>query len=149
MRFNSVLSKNELTARWDERTSPQRFAGGDDLFDNIYIARRSGDKVKLAFKPRSGPDLFSTVFRGRITGGESGSAITGSCTKSGADYALACVLAVIMAVMLKAMYDRGLGVVGLYTGMLICAAVLAVYLLPKRGARKKYAEFLKDIARKG
>ncbi len=149
MKFASELTKEELVARWDERTSPQRFAGSDDMFDNIYIAHRGGDRIKLAFKPRSGPDLFGTVFRGRITRNGEGSAISGFFTKTGADYLLAFVLAVVMTVILKAMYDRGLGVVNLYIGMALCAAVLALYLWPKRTSKKKYAAFLKDIALKG
>ncbi len=139
MKFASELTKEELVARWDERTSPQRFAGSDDMFDNIYIAHRGGDRVRLAFKPRSGPDLFGTVFRGRITRNGEGSAITGVFTKTGADYLLATVLAVVMAVILKAMYDRGLGVMNLYIGMALCASVLLADLWPKRTSRKKYA----------
>ena len=149
MKFASELTKEELVARWDERTSPQRFAGSDDMFDNIYIAHRGGDRVRLAFKPRSGPDLFGTVFRGRITRNGEGSAITGVFTKTGADYLLAFVLAAVMAVILKAMYDRGLGVMNLYIGMALCAAVLALYLWPKRTSKKKYSAFLKDITLKG
>ena len=149
MKFESGLTITELAARWDERTSPQRFAGSDDIFDNIYIARRKGDRVKLAFKPRSGPDLFGTVFRGRIAQDGEKSYITGFFTKTCADYILACVLAVIMAVILKAMYDRGMALVHLYAGMALSDAVLLVYLYPKRSPRKKYSEFLRDIAAKG
>ena len=84
MIMKSKLTKRQLAERWDERTSPQRFAGSDDMFDNIFVADRKGDKIKVAFKPRTGTYLFSTVFRGRITEDEEGSAITGKYTKSDA-----------------------------------------------------------------
>jgi hypothetical protein len=50
LKFESGLTITELAARWDERTSPQRFAGSDDIFDNIYIAHfvMATDVINLA-----------------------------------------------------------------------------------------------------
>ena len=149
MIMKSKLTKRQLAERWDERTSPQRFAGSDDMFDNIFVADRKGDKIKVAFKPRTGTYLFSAVFRGRITEDEEGSAITGKYTKSDADYVIAGILVIIFTAVLKALYDRGIGAIKIYIGMLICAAVLFVFLVPKRGAIKKYRELFKDITQNG
>ena len=147
--LESALTPEQLAARWDERTAPHRFAGGDDYFDNIFIAERRGDRVKIAFKPRSGPNIFATVFRGKIVPSAGGSAISGFFCKVTGDYLLAFALAVICVTVLKALYDRGASLTAIGAGALVAAAVFALYLFPKRGAKKKYLELFEDIVRKG
>ena len=149
MRMESDLTPEQLAARWDERTAPHRFAGGDDYFDDIFIAERRGDRVKIACKPRSGPNMFSTVFRGKIVTSGRGSALSGLFCKVTGDYLLAFVLAVICVTVFKALYERGTSAAAIGAGAFVAAAVLALYLIPKRGAKKKYAELFEDIVRKG
>ena len=38
--LESKHSVSALSSRWDERTSPARFAGNDDVLDMIYFAKR-------------------------------------------------------------------------------------------------------------
>ena len=149
MKIKSGLSLEELARRWDERTSPQRFAGGDELFDNIFISERNGEKIKTAYKPRSGPDLFSTVFRGRLVKDGDGSAISGLFTKTVADYILACVLAVVFFAVMKAVADRGADTAVIYAGCAVFAAVMILFLIPKKSFKKKYLELFEDIVQKG
>lgn len=149
MKIKSGLSLEELVRRWDERTSPQRFAGGDELFDNVFIAERNGEKIKIAYKPKSGPDLFSTVFRGRLIKNGERSAISGLFTKAGVDYILACALAVVFFAVMKAVSDRGAGVTVIYAGCAVFAAVMILFLIPKKSFKKKYLELFEDIVQKG
>ena len=149
MKIKSGLTCEELVRRWDERTSPQRFAGGDEFFDSVFIAERSGEKIKIAYKPRSGPDLFSTVFRGRLVKDGEGSAISGLFTKAGVDYILACVLAVVFFAVMKAVRDRGADIAVIYACCAVFALVMILFLIPKRSFRKKYLELFEDIVQKG
>ena len=48
--LESRFSPSELAERWDDRTSPARFAGNDDVMDDIYIARRKDNRVFLIRK---------------------------------------------------------------------------------------------------
>ena len=84
--IRSGHKREVLESRWDEMTSPARFAGCDDTMDLIFVAKRSGGRVRLVRKARIAHEPFCCVFRGKISGSGSGSVIKGVFTKSVADY---------------------------------------------------------------
>ena len=47
MRYKSLYKKDELIQRWDDITSPARFAGANETLDWVYNASRKGERVKL------------------------------------------------------------------------------------------------------
>ena len=61
--FESRYSKDELISRWDEFTSPARFAGTDDVMDLIFVSKRKGNKVRLVKRARTKRDPFACEAR--------------------------------------------------------------------------------------
>ena len=43
VKFTSEYSQNTLIEKWDEYTSPARFAGSDDTMDLIFVSKRKGN----------------------------------------------------------------------------------------------------------
>ena len=145
MVLESRFEPAELFDRWDDRTSPARFAGNDGVMDDIFMARRKHDRVFLIRKGRNTWDPFSTVFRGRIVSATTGSVLKGCFTKRLSDYFLLSIL------MLIDIYFgwRGYLMDG-FTGTtaFVCIAVfvaLVLLAIPLPSARKKYTAFLKEI----
>lgn len=143
--LKSTYSPEQLTARWDERTSPARFAGNDDVLDNIYIASRKRNRVFLIRKARGALDPFATVFRGRIVSCGDGSELRGFFSKRLFDYLLLlCLLALDLFV-----YERALAQAamtdGLKCGCLMFALVMLLLAVPLPFARRRYRDFLLEI----
>ena len=145
MKYESKYTKEELTERWDEYTSPARFAGANEQLDWVYNASRSGDSVRLVKKPRSSYDPYATVFRGVIEKSGEGSRIRGVYTKGVFDYVITLFIAVIY-----------FGVCAVYAGrvsdrtvpyLLISAGVIVILflLIPLPGKRRKYGELIKEV----
>ena len=95
MKYESSYGKEELIRRWDEITSPARFAGANEQLDWVYNASRKGDSVRLVKKPRASYDPYATVFRGKIEATKTGSRIRGIFTKGAADYIITAFVAAI------------------------------------------------------
>lgn len=145
--LNSSHSQKALLSRWDERTSPARFAGNDDVLDTVYRAKRNGNKVYLIRKGYSSVDPFVTVFRGEIVQSERGSVLQGRFTKRVFDYVLILLFLVLDVAFAARSYLMGSMT---YTGLAGCALFAAIMILlaiPMPSARKRYTEFLKDITR--
>lgn len=144
--LESKFTPEQLAQRWDEKTSPARFAGNDALMDNIFIASRKEDRVFLIRRASGALDPFATVFRGRIVPCGSGSAIKGRFTKRLFDYLLLLVLAFLDGFVFYRAMDEG-SVSPSVTGF--CIAFLVLLLLiafPLRAPRRRYREFLEEIA---
>ena len=143
--LESKATPEQLAQRWDEKTSPARFAGNDTLMDNIFIASRKEDRVFLIRKASGALDPFATVFRGRIVSCGSGSAIKGRFTKRLFDYILLLLLAAIDGfVYYRAMEDGSVS--PSVTGFCIAFAVLLLLIaVPLRASRRRYREFLEGI----
>ena len=143
--LKSRCTPSALVLRWDERTSPARFAGNDDLLDDIYIAHREDRQVFLIRKGRGTWDPFSTVFRGKIVSYEGGSAIKGHFCKRFFDY---LVLALLLLLDIYFAY-RGFAMerFSISTGIVSVLFGAGVILLgiPLPPVRKKYMIFLKEI----
>lgn len=145
--LKSAYSAERLTVRWDERTSLSRFAGNDELMDNIFVAKRKGDRVILIRKARSAWDPFATVFRGRIVSSDGGSAIKGHFTKRLSDYCLLLLLLLADGYFCLRLREMGKLGVSAAAGCLVFAAILLLLAVPLRAPRRRYRTFLKDIVR--
>lgn len=143
--LKSKWTPDQLAQRWDEKTSPARFAGNDALMDSIFIASRKEDRVFLIRRASGALDPFATVFRGRIVPCGEGSAIKGHFTKRLFDYVLLVLLAVLDGFLYFRMLDSG-QVSASYQGF--CAAFALLLLLaavPLRAPRRRYRAFLEEI----
>ncbi len=145
--LKSKCSEAELTDRWDERTSPARFAGNDDLFDAVFVAKRKQNRVTLIRKARGAWDPFATVFRGRIVPLQDGSAIKGHFTKRLLDYGLLLLLLLADGYFCFRLQDMGKLSTAASVGCLVLAAILLLLAVPLRASRRRYRAFLQDIVR--
>lgn len=145
MIYKSGYDKAELIRRWDDITSPARFAGANETLDWIYNASRKDDRVRLVKKPRAAYDPYATVFRGRIKEEENGSAIRGVFTKGLADYIITfAVFGIYFGVCAEyasRAADKTLPLMMISVGI---AAVLFL-LIPLPGKRRKYGELIKKV----
>lgn len=145
IKFESSLSKAELAEKWDEFTSPARFAGSDDAMDLIYVSKRKDDKVRLVRRARSRRDPFSCVFRGKIKSRDGGSEISGFFTKALFDYfAIAAIIALLFYIRSLVM-ERGesLGTVNVLLACSIIGGFLLLY--NTRSTKRRYADFIVRI----
>ena len=142
--LKSNLSKEQLLSRWDERTSPARFAGNEDLEDNIYMAKRKEDKVTLIRKARGAWDPFATVFKGTISSDGEKSVLLGSFGKRTLDYLILFALGVLdFLFYFYASPERQTQSMAAFC--VAFAVILIVLAIPLPSARKRYTAFLKDI----
>lgn len=144
-KFNSCFSKEELTSRWDEFTSPARFAGSDDVMDLIYVSKRKNDRVRLVRRARSKREPFSCVFYGKIAKNEKGSEISGIFAKSVIDYIAIALIIALLAYIRYIVIDRGESpvTVNILLGASIIIGILLLY--NTRSTKRKYAEFISRI----
>jgi hypothetical protein len=146
--LKSCFGSDELEQRWDERTSPARFAGNDGVMDDIFIASRKGTRVFLIRKGRNTWDPFSTVFRGRIFPSGSGSFIKGYFSKRYFDYVLLVFLAIITVYFAYQDYFiNGFSASSILFYVSVIS-ILTLLAIPLPSARKKYMAFMKEIADK-
>ena len=145
MKYRSFYSKDELTKRWDEITSPARFAGAHEELDWVYNASRKGDRVKLVKKPRASYDPYATVFRGKIEGSKTGGRIRGIYTKGVFDYIVTLLIAVVYfgvcANQFSRVSDRTVPMMLMSIGMI----VILFLLIPFPGKRKKYGDLIREV----
>lgn len=143
--LDSCFSPAELTARWDDFTSPARFAGNDGVLDDIFIARRKDNRVYLIRKGRNTLDPFSTVFYGKILSTATGSILQGHFRKRFFDY---LILVILLLLDVYIAY-RGYVAEGFSASTTIVSLVVAVSLIllaiPLPPARNRYTAFLKKI----
>lgn len=145
MIYKSKYGKNELLKRWDDITSPARFAGANAELDWVYNSFRKGDKIKLVKKPRASYDPYATVFRGVIEETKYGSRIRGVYTKGLFDYIItAFVAAIYFGVCLEYLsraQDRTIPL------LLISVGIITVLfaLIPFPGKRKKYGALIREV----
>lgn len=145
MKYKSKYSKEELIKRWDDITSPARFAGANAELDWVYNASRKEDRVRLVKKPRASYDPYATVFRGRIEKDGEGSSITGIFTKGIADYIITLIVGSIYFGVCAEYASRS--AVKTVPYLLISAGILVVLflLMPLPGKRRKYGELIKKV----
>lgn len=143
--LESKHSVSALSSRWDERTSPARFAGNDDVLDMIYFAKRKGNKVFLVRKGSRSLDLFATVFRGQILPHGEGSVLQGSFSKRLSAYLLLAVLLVLDGAFAAKAYSIGVLDWAGAMGCLLVAALLILAAIPLPGAKKRYTAFMREI----
>lgn len=139
------FSPEELAARWDDFTSPARFAGNDGEFDMLYTATRKGMRVKLLRKAAVAHSPFATVFCGEIVADARGSVLRGYFRKRVQDYIFLLLLEGLNSWMYLRAEQMGVLSTGLTT---CCIAVLLLSVLlaiPLRSPRKRYTAFLKRI----
>lgn len=145
MRYRSLYSKDELIQRWDDITSPARFAGANETLDWVYNSFRKGDNVKLVKKPRAAYDPYATVFRGRIEETKNGSQIRGVFTKGLFDYIITLFIAVIYfgvcAAYLSRASDRTVPLILISVGVIL----ILFALIPFPGKRKKYGALIRQV----
>ncbi len=140
--FPSKHSSEELLNRWDDYTSPARFAGNDDTMDLIFVSKRKGNKLRLVRKARSAYELFSCVFRGEIVEKETGSEIRGVFTKSIFDYSLVGAIVGILFYIRSIIIERGGNLSAINTLLAIGIVGGVLLLLNARSVKRRYAEFI-------
>lgn len=131
--------------RWDERTSPARFAGNDSLMDAVFIATRKGNRVTLIRKASGMHDHFATLFRGRIVAHATGSELRGRFGKRLSDYVLLLLLAGLDGFLYWRAVQAGILSHAMSLGFLAFGALLLLLAIPLRSPRKRYRAFLEDI----
>ncbi len=142
IKFPSEFLPEELAERWDDYTSPARFAGNDDTMDLIFVSKRNGDKVRLVRKARTVREPFTCVFRGRIKKTEKGSEIEGVFTKSIFDYLIVGLIIAFMFYARSLVLERGGSPVSI-NGLLAIAIIGGIGLLINyRSAKRAYSEFI-------
>lgn len=148
MVFKSGKTKEQLIKSFDEHTAAHRFAGSDDILDDIYISKRKGNKVFLAHRPRNVHDLFATVFRGRIVELPEGSAIKGIFTVGIFDYLLVLLAGSAYGYIIYEIYARAHGRNAAQTIGLVLLGLAVAYLALRTGKKAKdsYKELLEKIA---
>jgi len=140
--FPSEYTENELCQRWDDFTSPARFAGNDEMMDLIFVSERDGNKVKLVRKAKSAKEPFSCVFQGKIKKTEQGSEIIGYFRKSFFDYLAVALIFGILWYMRSMILERGESLTTI-NGLLLVALLGGAFLLYNtRLSKRKYAEFI-------
>ncbi len=146
LNFKSKLSYDELKARWDEFTSPARFAGSDDNLDLVFMSKRNDDKVKLVRRAKSTREPFSCVFRGRIKKSENGSEIVGVFTKAWIDYIFVAIVLGLMFYIRNGISERGepMNTINAVLAFSIVAGILL--LLNTRATKRRYCDFIARIA---
>lgn len=144
--IRSGHKREVLESRWDEMTSPARFAGCDDTMDLIFVAKRSGGRVRLVRKARIAHEPFCCVFRGKISGSGSGSVIKGVFTKSVADYYIVLLITALLFYVRHEVILRGSSqyTINFLIAFWLVAAVMLLYNTKR--ARGKYIEMLNRIA---
>ena len=148
IKFKSDFSFETLKERWDDFTSPARFAGNDDTMDLIFVSKRKDEKVRLVRRARNAFEPFACVFRGKIVKNEQGSEIVGCFTKSWIDYIVIALIFALLFYIRTLIEARGTGM-GTINGLLILAiAFSAVLLTNRRATKRKYAEFIYRITDK-
>ena len=140
--FPSKYSLDELKERWDDFTSPARFAGNDDTMDLIFVSKRKGNKLRLVRKARSAYELFSCVFRGEIVEKETGCEIRGNFTKSIFDYALIGSIIGVLFYIRLILIDRGANLSAINTLLAVGIIGGVLLLLNTRSTKRRYAEFI-------
>ena len=145
MKYKSTYNKSELIARWDEITSPARFAGANAELDWVYNSFRKGDKIKLVKKPRASYDPYATVFRGKIEQTKNGGQIRGLYTKGLFDYIITAVIGAVYfgvcAEYLSRAADRTVPLLLISVGVI----VVLFALIPFPGKRKKYGALIREV----
>lgn len=143
--FKSKYSIDELIKKWDEFTSPSRFAGSDENMDLIFISKRKGNKVRLVRRARQSREPFSCIFRGKIEKTENGSAIKGVFTKSIFDYVFVGIIFALLFYIRMLIIERG-DSLNTINVLLICWIVFGLLLLfNTRSAKRRFADFITRI----
>lgn len=148
IKFPSDLSPEELAEKWDEYTSPARFAGSDDTMDLIYMSRRNGYKVNLVRKARSAREPFSCIFRGRIKKSEKGSELVGFFAKSIVDYVVVAGLLALVFYIRSLIITRGENPGAINIILMVALVGSALLLYNTRAAKRRYSEFIFRITGK-
>lgn len=145
VRYTSNFTKKELTERWDEYTSPARFAGADETLDLIFCAKRRGDSVKLMRRTKVSRDPFSANFYGIIKSTKQGSMIVGFYAKAIVDYLLVGIVLGLLFCMRSYIIERGESL-NTINSLLIVAIIGGLILLRNtRTSKRKFSELIFKI----
>lgn len=146
IKFHSKHSADELISRWDEYTSPSRFAGNDDTMDLIFVSKRKNNKVRLIRRSKANREPFACVFRGTIVSDEYGSVIKGIFTKTIFDYIVVGLIIAAIFYIRSLVEARG-EPLNTMNALLVIAIVGGIALLYNlRITKKRYAEFISRIS---
>lgn len=148
VKFESDFSPEILKERWDDYTSPARFAGNDDTMDLIFVSKRKNEKIRLVRRARAAFEPFACVFRGKIKKTGQGSEIVGVFTKSWIDYIVISGIFALLFYIRSLIEARGTSL-GTINSLLIFAIAFAFVLLTnRRSSKRKYAEFIYRVTGK-
>lgn len=143
--FESKLSVEELKNKWDEYTSPARFAGSDENLDLVFISKRNDQKVKLTRRSKATREPFICVFRGKIEHTEQGSRIVGIFTKTIIDYLFVFGVIALLFYIKAEIVARG-GAPSAINAVLAFSVVAGVLLLINaRGTKRRFCDFISRI----
>ena len=142
VRFSCDLDYEELIAKWDEHTSPARFAGSDDNMDLIFVSKRKNNSVKLVRRARSSREPFSTVFRGKIKKCGDKSEIVGFFTKTFFDYAFVTLLIGLVFYIRSVIIERAEQLTSINAILAVVIVGSLLLLINTRAAKRRYSDFI-------
>lgn len=140
--FPSEYTVDELKARWEEFTSPARFAGSDENMDLVFTSKQNDDKVRLVRKARASKEPFSCVFEGTIRKTEKGSEISGSFRKSLFDYIIVGVFLLLLFYIRGVIMARGESLNTINMLLIFAMVCGSLLLFNGRRTKRKYVEFI-------
>lgn len=134
-----------LIKEFDERTSEARFAGNDEILDNIFVTERKGDRFILIHKAKALRDPFAAIFHGRISKTVDGTCISGYFTKSVLDYIITALFFVFLMIIRDEVISRGESPLTVNVIIAIYMLLALSFLLTFKSTKQKYIDFFKDI----
>ena len=140
--FPCEYSLEELQYRWDEFTSPARFAGSDENMDLVFVSHRKGNKVRLVRKATASKEPFTCVFSGKLNKTENGSEVVGSFRKTIFDYIIVGALLLVLFYIRMVIMSRGenLGTINILLVFALAGGTLL--LRNSRRTKRLYSEFI-------
>lgn len=145
MTIKSRLSRSDFFKSWDSVTAYGNFAGGDEVLDSVFIAKRKGGLVYLIEKPKSAHDIFAATFYGFISGTAEGSVLHGFFGISVLDFIITAIAYVVYGFVIASVYNRGQA--GSARVMIVMGlAVLALIFVTLPKTRRRYRRILDKAA---
>ena len=139
--LKSDYSPDELVRRWDEFTSPERFAGNDEI-ELVFVGKRKGRSVKLIRRSKVRFEPYATVFRGKIYDNGSSGSVKGVFTKTVFSYIItALIIAAVFIMRLKAA-ERGSDLSAVNTILAVSVIAGILLLLNYRRTKRRYVDFI-------
>ncbi len=145
IKLYSKKQYEKLIVDFNERTCEARFAGNDEVLDNIFVTRRDGDRFILVRKAKSLRDPFAAIFHGRISKTDNGTCISGYFTKSVFDYIVVALFFAFLMIIRNEVISREEPLLTVNVIIAIYMILSLSFLITFKSTKQMYIDFLKDI----